>query len=73
MSPLNHEPEALRWALKRSGMSQKELAEAIGKSPSYLSEMLKGTRNAKPAVLADIARALNCPLVALEAKHVAAA
>ncbi|MGJ6980031.1 helix-turn-helix domain-containing protein [Aestuariimicrobium soli] len=48
MSPLNHEPEALRYALDKSGLTQKQLAEAVGCSQSLVSEMLAGTRNAKP-------------------------
>lgn len=69
MSPLDHEPEALQWALKKSGLSQAEFAEKIGKSQSLVSEILRGTRNAKPALLIEMARALNCPVVVLERKR----
>lgn len=69
MSPLDHDPEALAYALKQSGLSQKELAAAIGKSQSLISEMLKGTRNATPAQITKMAQALNCPRVVLEAKR----
>lgn len=72
MSPLNHDPDALRYALDKSGLTQRELAAAIGKSPSMVTEMLRGTRNATPATLAAIAVALNCPLVVIEAKRSAA-
>ena len=72
MSPLNHDPEALRYALRKSGLTQAELAAHIGKSISLVSEMLAGTRNVTPSTLLDIASALNCPVVVLEAKAAAA-
>ncbi|WP_425545972.1 helix-turn-helix domain-containing protein [Arthrobacter russicus] len=68
MSPLDHSPEALRWALKMTGLSQKEFALKCGISPSHVSEILGGTRNAKPALLRSMSRALNCPIVVLQAK-----
>jgi gp16 family phage-associated protein len=67
LSPLNHNPEALRAALRRSGMSQRELARAIGKSESLVSEILAGTRNANPGLLPRIATALGCKVSDLEA------
>ena len=72
-SPLDHEPEAVRYALDKSGLSQTEFAAALGKSQSYVSEILKGTRNANPRLLIDIARVLNCPVVVLERKRWSAA
>lgn len=72
MSPLDHDPEALQWALDKSGMTQKQFADAIGKSPSLVSEILKGTRNARPEVIATMAVALNCPRTVIERKRVAA-
>jgi len=69
MSPLDHDPEAVRWALDKSGLTQKEFAEAIGKSQSLVSEVLAGTRNATPAVIQKMAAALNCPVVVLERKR----
>lgn len=69
MSPLDHDPEALQWALDKSGMTQRDFAAAIGKSPSLVSEMLKGTRNATPAVIQLMAKALNCPRTVLERKR----
>lgn len=68
MSPLNHEPEAVSWAIKRSGLTQQDVAEQAGISKSLLSEICKGTRNAKQDVLSRIAGVLNCPVVVLEAK-----
>lgn len=69
MSPLDHEPAALRYALDKSGLSQAEFAAALGKSQSLISEILRGTRNANPKVLAEMARVLNCPVVVLERKR----
>lgn len=69
MSPLDHEPEALRYALDKSGLSQAEFAAKIGKSPSLVSEILAGTRNATPKLLLTMARVLNCPVVVLERKR----
>lgn len=71
MSPLNHDPEAVRWALKKSGLTQREFAERISCSPGQLSEILKGTRNARQPLLERMADELNCPIVVLESKRVA--
>lgn len=69
MSPLDHSPEALRYALDKSGLTQSEFAEQVGKSQSLVSEILKGTRNANPRLLLRMAQVLNCPVVVLEAKR----
>lgn len=66
---LNHDPAALRYALDHSGLSQREFADAIDKSPSLVSEMLSGSRNARPALIQRMASVLNCPVVVLEAKR----
>lgn len=77
MTPLNHEPEALEWAIRKSGFNQAQLIAALKENGStvskgQLSEMVKGTRNCRQPLLEDIAKALNCPVVALERKRVAA-
>ncbi|MGC3954599.1 MAG: helix-turn-helix transcriptional regulator [Propionicimonas sp.] len=72
MSPLDHDPEALQWALDKSGMKQKDFADAIGKSQSLVSEMLRGTRNATPEVIQRMAEVLNCPRTVLERKRYSA-
>lgn len=66
---LYHSPAALQWALDKSGLKQKELAERIGKSQGHVSDLLSGRRSAPPSLLGQIAEALNCPVVALEAKR----
>ena len=73
MSALDHSPEGLDYALRKSGLTQADFAAQIGKSASYVSEIRKGTRNANPALLMKMAQVLNCPLVVLEAKRDVAA
>lgn len=67
--PLDHEPTAVRYALRKAGLTQAELARQVGKSQGHVSEILSGTRNAPPALIAKIAEVLNCPVVVLEAKR----
>lgn len=69
MSPLDHSIEGLDYAIRKSGLSQAEFADQIGKSQGYISEIRKGTRNANPALLLKMAQVLNCPVVVLEAKR----
>ncbi|HEY9370999.1 helix-turn-helix transcriptional regulator [Streptomyces sp.] len=64
--PLDHEPEAVRYAREMSGLSKTALAQRIGKSVSLVSEIESGTRNATPEVLRLLADALNCPIVVLQ-------
>lgn len=68
-SPLDHDVEGLNYAFRQSGLTQKAFAESLGKSESLISEILKGTRNATPALISDMARVLNCPRVVLERKQ----
>lgn len=68
--PLNHEPEAVIWARKAKGWTQAALARHLGVSPSLICEIEKGTRNATPHLLTQIAGALNCPVSVLERKRV---
>lgn len=69
VTPFDHDPEGLAWAFEKSGMTQKQFAEALGKSQGLVSEILRGTRNATPALITDIAKVLNCPRVVLERKR----
>lgn len=76
-SPLNHEPDALSWAIQKSGYTQAQLIDELAKrdvkvSKGQLSEMVKGTRNCRQPLLEAIAVALNCPVVVLEHKRDAA-
>jgi hypothetical protein len=74
MSPLNHEPEALAWALAKSGLTQRQLREVLLEkghpvSAGHLSEIINGIRNCRQPLLEAIAAALNCPVVVLERKR----
>lgn len=78
MSPLNHEPEALAWAITKSGYTQAGLVAALAAngnpvSKGQLSEIVRGTRNCRQPLLEAIAAVLNCPVVVLERKRVVAA
>lgn len=72
MSPLNHSPEGLAYALRQSGLTQRQLAAEADISTSYLNEILKGKRSANQQILRQIAQVLNCPVVILESKIEAA-
>jgi len=67
--PLDHEPEAVAYALKNSGLTKTQLAEMCGVSLSLISEIVRGTRNATPEMIGKLASALNCPRVVLERKR----
>lgn len=66
---LHHEPEAVRWARKRAGLTVTALARAISVSPSLITEIEQGTRNATPERLKQIAVAVDCPVVMLRSKR----
>lgn len=67
-SPLNHSPEAVKYAIKQSELSQTAVADEMGVSKSQVSEWLKGTRNITQPNLRRLAKVLNCPVVVLEEK-----
>jgi transcriptional regulator with XRE-family HTH domain len=67
--PLDHEPEAVAYALANSGLTKTQLAEKCGVSLSLISEIIAGTRNATPPMISKLAAALNCPRVVLERKR----
>jgi len=67
--PLDHEPSAVAYALDCSGLTKAQLAEMCGVAPSLITEIVKGTRNANPAMIGKLAAALNCPRVVLERKR----
>lgn len=75
-TPLNHEPEALEYAIAKAGVTQAWLIDELARqghpvSKGQMSEMVKGTRNCQQPTLVAIAKALNCPVVVLERKRVA--
>lgn len=67
--PLDHEPEAVAYARRNSGLTQEQLAEACGVTRSLITEIENGTRNATPTMIGKLAYALNCPRVILERKR----
>ena len=70
-NPLDHEPEAVTYARMQAGLTKTQLANACEVSVSLISEIESGTRNATPAMIIKLSRALNCPRVILERKRVA--
>jgi len=56
LKPTNQNPGAITVARVAAGLEQRELAELVGISKSYMCEIEKGTRSASPAHLRDIAR-----------------
>jgi transcriptional regulator with XRE-family HTH domain len=67
--PLDHEPAAVTYAREQAGLTKTALARLCEVSVSLISEIESGTRNATPAMLNKLARALNCPRVVLERKR----
>ncbi len=53
-------------AIKAKGWKPKNLAEALGKSPSEISKWLSGTHNFTADTLFDIERVLGVTLISLE-------
>jgi transcriptional regulator with XRE-family HTH domain len=66
LNRLNQEPSHVRWARQARGETIANVAAAIGKGESLVTEIERGTRNATPEVLAGIARYLGCPISMLE-------
>jgi transcriptional regulator with XRE-family HTH domain len=67
--PLDHEPEAVKYARDKAGLTQQQLADLVGVSRTLITEIENGTRNATPIVIAKLATAMNCPRVILERKR----
>ena len=69
--PLDHEPVAVTWAREKAGLTRAQVAAQLGVSAGLISEIEKGTRNATPARLQQLAEVFNCPVVVLERKRYA--
>ncbi|GEM_PF-2430941 len=52
--------EALSQALKQGGITKKDLADRLGKTKGFVSQLLAGGRNLTLRTIADIAEALDC-------------
>lgn len=51
--------DAIHDALEREGMTQKQLADSLGCTPSFVSQVLAGDQNLTLRTLADIAHAMD--------------
>lgn len=69
-TPVDHDPDALKWARERAGWRQAALARAVGISRSTLCEAERGTRGLHPDTKNKIAAALKCPVTVFERKAV---
>ena len=58
----------IREEMARKGMSQRELAERLGVTPSALSQVLSGKRGTMPESLMDVLNALGLTLEAVPVK-----
>lgn len=52
--------EILSQALKKEGITKKDLADRLGKTKGFVSQVLTGGRNLTLRTIADIADALEC-------------
>jgi transcriptional regulator with XRE-family HTH domain len=52
--------EALSAALEKEGITKKDLAERLGKTKGFVSQVLAGGRNLTLRTIADVADALEC-------------
>lgn len=59
--PLDHDPESVTWARVRLGLTKAELAARLEVSPSLITEIEKGTRNATPPMILRLSRELRVP------------
>lgn len=55
----------IKEVMREQGITGKELAERLGKTPQYISGIVRGADSASVEVLAKIARAMNVPLSSL--------
>ena len=52
--------EALSQALKKEGINKKDLADRLGRTKGFVSQLLAGGRNLTLRTIADVADALDC-------------
>lgn len=65
---MDHDPQALRQAIKGARKTQAEVAVAMGCSISLVSEWVAGTRNANDDRIDALADFLGCPRWVLASK-----
>ncbi|MGW4007872.1 helix-turn-helix domain-containing protein [Streptomyces sp. NPDC004763] len=68
-APLHHDPTAITYAREKAGLTKRAVAEQCGFSEQLMCDIEAGRRSATPPKLQQIAAALNCPPVVLEAKR----
>lgn len=55
----------IKEVMQEQGITGKELAERLGKTPQYISGIVRGVDSASVEVLYKIAKAMNVPLSSL--------
>lgn len=55
--------ELLTFAMDLRGAKRHELAQKLGRSKAYITQMLRGTQNLTLRTLADVFHALNCRIL----------
>ena len=58
--PLDHEPEAVRGAREKAGLTKTDVARRLSVSLSLISMIESGDRNASPGMIARLAGVLGC-------------
>jgi transcriptional regulator with XRE-family HTH domain len=62
MSPPLQDPQRLRRRRIAAGLNKRELADAAGIHPSYVTWLERGERGASPRVLKRLSKALDCEM-----------
>ena len=57
------ESTCIRERAREKGLTQKDLAEQVGVSAGYMSDVCRGRRNMSPALLTRVERVLDAPVV----------
>lgn len=67
--PLDHDPAAVTRAREAAGLTRAYVAKQLGVSAGLVSEIEKGTRNATPARIEQMAAILGVPADQIRRKH----
>ena len=59
----------IKEILKAKGMTAKQLAESMGKTPQYLNNIINGGKGASLNTLQEVAKALDMPISSLFADY----
>lgn len=68
MRQLNHDPQAITRHRENVGLTRTALADQIGCSVSLVSEIERGTRNARDYLLERMAAVFGCPISRLQSE-----